>query len=102
MKSERRKRLDDSRLIKGVIETFLSNQKVNTDVIFVEDHSGIYGDSTVSVVVLNAEMIKSQVDNSELWNDLTQLIHLMGYTYITEEDGTHLRIIQHRTKIRTN
>jgi hypothetical protein len=96
MRTDRRKKNpDDFNIIKEVIETFLKNQKIYTgNVHFLMNNDGIHGNSTVSVVVLDSKLLSLQEKNDELWSNLIQLIHLLGFTYILEENGLHLRILK--------
>ena len=91
----RKKNQNDLNVIKEVVEIFLKNQKIYTgNVHFVENHDMVYGDSTVSVIVLDSKLLDLQVKNDELWLNLLQLIHCLGFTYQLEENGLHLRVLR--------
>ena len=92
MEKDQRKDLDDGVSIQTAIEAFFKNQKFRERLRIIKNIGGKYGEKAVIILVINQELERLKENNSDLWENLLQLINHFGYVHSIEGEGGYLMI----------
>ncbi len=87
---------ESCKMIKAVIQTFLNNLRIQIyGVHFIEwgdFNDGIKLDDgpqnsvLVLIMVLDENLLRLKISNDETWDNLTNLINILGYKHKTDND----------------